>query len=164
MTFVYAQFANEDPGLVLETTDLTIRFKTLLMALINTRDAQGNIRFVTSDTPNIFPGSNAPLVPSFVALFIPPQGLGPATPGNPALDSALSLITKQTITGAEFDDATLNLLDNTIGDFFTPDEWIGLARDLRLNVPVLASVPEPASLPLLAAALAALFVFRRRKV
>jgi hypothetical protein len=49
-TAVYGQFVNEDPGLARSGTELTRRFNTRLMALINSRDAQGHIRLLSSNT------------------------------------------------------------------------------------------------------------------
>jgi hypothetical protein len=63
-----------------------------------------------------------------------PFGLNFYTLGNPALDRDLSQIGKQSISGANFDDKTMNFLDiHTNGDF-TPSQWVRLALILKLNL------------------------------
>jgi hypothetical protein len=132
-TAVYGQLINEDPGLARAGTELARRFNTRLMALINSRDAQGDIRLLSSNTSNVYPGSLAPPLPYFAFGFIS-QGLGADTPGNLTLDEDLSNVTETEVSGANFDQNTVNLLDSRINDVFTPSEWVRLALILKLDV------------------------------
>jgi hypothetical protein len=132
-TAVYAQLINEDPGLARSGTELSRRFNTALMALINSRDAQGNIRLLSSNTSNVYPGSLAPPLPYFAFGFVS-QGLGADTPGNLTLDEDLSEIAGMEVSEANFDQNTLNLLDSDINNVFTPSEWVRLALILKLDV------------------------------
>ena len=103
------------------------------MALINTRDGQGQIRLLSSNTNNVYPGSLASPLPYFAYEFVS-NGLGADTPGNLALDENLSAINGTEITGANFDQSALNLLDADIDSVFTPSEWVRLALILKLDV------------------------------
>jgi hypothetical protein len=85
-TMVLAQEVLEDPALAHSGTDLTRRFNTLLMAVINDRDSQGNLRLEVSPG-NIFPGGSV-VVPTFVSIFNPQPGED--LPGNAQLEEMLS--------------------------------------------------------------------------
>jgi hypothetical protein len=85
-TLIYGQFVLEDPSLAALSTELTRANNTQLMARINTRDVDGNLRLFTS-TGGIFPGGN--FVPYFAAPFEP---LGGDTPGNVVLKGELKRV------------------------------------------------------------------------
>jgi len=70
----YGQFVEESPGLARSGTELARRQNTKLMALVNSRDAQGNIRLLTAQGNSVYPGSNNPL-PDFGFAFVS-AGLG----------------------------------------------------------------------------------------
>jgi hypothetical protein len=102
----YGQVLLERPKLVASGTELTRRTNTLLLALLNTRDAKGR-QSLTANRGNVFPGGK-PLA-NFRSIF--PANLGPATPGNPDLDAFLSAMTQTRQRNANFDQATADLLD-----------------------------------------------------
>jgi hypothetical protein len=103
------------------------------MALVNSWDAQGNIRLLTAQGNNVYPGSNNPL-PYFGFPFVS-AGLGQSTPGNAALQTALQHITGQSVPNANFDNATVDLLDQNL-NLFTPDQVVRLADILKLDLSV----------------------------
>ena len=72
-------------------------------------------------------------MPYFAFGFVS-QGLGADTPGNLTLDEALSEIAGTEVSGSNFDQNTLNLLDGDINSVFTPSEWLRLALILKLDV------------------------------
>ncbi|MET0981433.1 MAG: hypothetical protein ABWY02_04990 [Telluria sp.] len=132
---VYAQLLLEDPGIARSGTELARRLNTKLMALINSRDASGRIRILTSSTTNVYPGSSGPPLPYFAAAFLP---FGADTPGNATLAAELSAVTRMNITAANFDDRTVRLLDQNI-NLLTPSQWVRLAGILRLATGVCTS-------------------------
>lgn len=98
-----------------------------LMALMNTRDENGNIHLLTG-RGNVFP-EGAITINSFSELH-PPDG---SSAGNPELVKALSIITKQPQPGANFDEATLTMFDQNIDNFFESPDWVKIAQALKLN-------------------------------
>ncbi|MFD9034509.1 hypothetical protein ACFVZW_25735 [Streptomyces sp. NPDC059567] len=134
----YGQLLLEQPRLATLRTELSRRNNTVLMALLNTRDARGQQR-LTHSTGNVLPGAVNPL-PSFGAAFLgttPDGGTGTdptSSPGNATLDSFLSAITRTRQTGAAFNTATVDLLDRRQA-WATPSERLRLARLLKLRIP-----------------------------
>ncbi|MFF9490610.1 hypothetical protein [Streptomyces sp. NPDC014676] len=134
----YGQLLLEQPQLATSRTELSRRSNTQLMALLNTRDSRGRQRLIQS-TGNVLPDSATPL-PSFGAAFlgITPNGSTAtdptSTPGNANLDFFLSAITDTRQRGAEFNTATVRLLDIRQA-WATPRERIRLARLLKLRIP-----------------------------
>ncbi|MFI8952637.1 hypothetical protein ACIGO6_39985 [Streptomyces sp. NPDC053750] len=137
-TAYYGQLLLEQPQLATSRTELSRRINTGLVALLNTRDARG-LQRLTYSTRNVLPGAANPL-PSFAAAFLgttPDGGTGTdptSTPGNANLDFFLSAITRTRQTGADFDTATVQLLDRRQA-WATPSERIRLARLLKLRIP-----------------------------
>ncbi len=68
LSIVYGQKSLEDPSLPRTFTELTQRLNIFLLALINDRDALGNLRVEICNCTNIFPGSRPPTPPTFAAL------------------------------------------------------------------------------------------------
>lgn len=126
------------PRLATNRTELSRRLNTTLMALLNTRDVHGRQR-LTHDDGNVLPNSLVSL-PSFGAAFLgtTPEGrtgTDPSTtPGNANLDFFLSAITRTRQTGADFNTATVEILDRRQA-WATPEERIRLARLLKLRIP-----------------------------
>jgi hypothetical protein len=129
---IYGQLANDDEGLARSKTELARRENTKLMALVNSRDANGAIHILSSNTDNVYPGSSNPL-PYFGYGFVS-AGLGADTPGNPVLRADLFSISKTASPNANFDMSTLNFLDQKINIAFRPSEWIRLAKIMKLDV------------------------------
>jgi hypothetical protein len=49
------------------------------------------------------------------------------------LEIALEKITRQPVASADFDEATVNLLDQNI-NLFSPAQWVRIARVLELDI------------------------------
>jgi hypothetical protein len=126
-TMVYGETLLTNPSLATSGTELSRRLNTKLMARINDRDENGNLRILTSDSPNLYPGGTA--LPTFATPF---PG-GGDTPGNAYLQQMLSKVTGQNVANAGFNDATVNLIDQN-QKLFSPTETLGLAAILRLDV------------------------------
>lgn len=130
-TLVHGQVLLENPELATSGTELARILNTSVMAGINSRDTQGDLRLLTS-TGNIFP-NGAVDIPYFAKGFEP---LGSDTPGNIVLRDTLVNVVGPGVTvpaNPNFDDATLNLLDlnqNALSDA----EVVRLAQILKLNV------------------------------
>ncbi|MEB3286815.1 MAG: hypothetical protein VKJ04_04875 [Vampirovibrionales bacterium] len=125
---VYAQFVKEDPSLAQSGTELTRRTNTQLMALLNSRDAEGDIRLLTS-SGNVYPNGN-PLA-NFGAAFNIQSG--PDTPGNAYIRQTLANLTGQSFSGANFNLNTINNVDQHIDNAFSPSEWVAVANALKLQ-------------------------------
>jgi hypothetical protein len=126
---VYGQFLMETPSLATSGTELARIENTQLLARLNTRDASGKLRLVTSQG-NIFPSGN--FVPYFAAPFEPP---GDSTPGNAVLKAEVRNVVGSTVTlpkRVNFDDDTALLLDSKQA-VFTPERLIELATILKLD-------------------------------
>lgn len=126
-SLVYGQQLLASPSLASSGTELARRFNTKLMARVNDRDANGNLRLLSSPG-NLYPGGTA--LQSFSQPFSP---LGADTPGNPYLDSVISKITGQPASNIGFSDAAVNLLDQN-QKLLSPAEVVGLAAILRLQI------------------------------
>lgn len=120
-------FLLESPSLINLTTELSRMSNTRLMARINDRDAQGNLRILISQG-NVYPGGLIPL-PYFAAAREP---LGADTPGNATLQAMLKAVTKVSLAAPNFDDATVALLD-TCQRLFRPSHVLQLAKILKLD-------------------------------
>lgn len=130
-SLIYGQFVSETRSLATSGTELARRHNTALMARINSRDASGDLRLLTS-TGNIFPDS-AVDVPYFAAGFEP---LGEDTPGNEVFRGQLKSVVGSHVAvpaNPDFDDATVNLLDRN-QNLFSDSEVVRLAKILKLNV------------------------------
>lgn len=125
-SMIYGQMALESPSLSQADTELTRRMNTQLLARLNSRDAKGQLRLFESQG-NVFPGGRP--LENFGALF---PNRGEDTPGNPALDAQLSAITGKPVSGANFDDQTLALLDQN-QKLLRPHELVQLSQLLELN-------------------------------
>lgn len=131
-TLIYAQFLLENPDLATSGTELARANNTELMARINTRDANGNLRLFTSQG-NIFPGDTSNVfVPYFAAYFEP---LGNSTNGNAVLKGQVRNVVGPNTTlpaTVNFDDQTVLLLDSK-QVVFTPTQLVRLATILKLD-------------------------------
>ena len=135
---LYATFIHNGSVNPALNTELTRRYNTRLMALINSRDSAGNIRILTS-AGNVYPGGAAALA-NFAAAF--PGALTPGTslPGSRYLDLFLLKLTGPPSPGqgpalhAAFDDATVRRVDANIHRGLSPDGWVAVARALRLQM------------------------------
>lgn len=128
-TLVYGQFVLETPSLATSGTELARLNNSEFMGRINTRDANGKLRLLTS-TGNIFPESNV-FVPYFAAPFEP---LGDSTPGSPVLKAMVKKIVPPTKVPrrVHFNDKTALLLDK-YQRVFTAAEAVQLAEILKLD-------------------------------
>lgn len=124
---VYGGLVNEDPSIANSGTELARRQNAKLLARLNSRDGNGNLRLLTS-TGQVYPGSTNTL-PNFAAAF---TGFAD-TPGNATLAKYLSKATGQTITSANFDTAAVNLLDQN-QKVLSPLELVKLAQNLKLDI------------------------------
>jgi hypothetical protein len=131
-TLTYTHFVRRDPSLTHQGTELTRRYNTKLMALVNSRDEDGRIRLLSARGDTVYPGTDNPdPLRYFGQRFV--ADLGADTPGNSVLVSAMREVTKKKVTNADFNDATLNLLDQNI-NLFKPEDWIKVAKALKLDV------------------------------
>lgn len=132
-SLVYGKLVTENPALASSGTELSRRLNTLMLARLNSRDANGNLRVFTAQG-NIVPGSNRNL-PNFASMLGYPStpSKTDSTPGNSVLAGMIKNITGQTVTNPKFDANTLNLLDK--GQIaMTPVELVNLAKALKLNI------------------------------
>jgi hypothetical protein len=130
----YAKLLLEQPNLATVNTELAQGFNTDLMALLNTRRGDGQVNLFDSMGP-IFPNSlkDTPYAAyGFEQLFNANPAVS-STPGNAAMWIALSRITGQNMSGADFDDATIQTLSETLFNFLQPAEWVKVANTLKLN-------------------------------
>jgi hypothetical protein len=132
-SLVYAQFVKKDPSLVLHDTELTRRENTRLMALVNSRDEDGRIHLLIAQGYTVYPDTDSPDPLRYFGQRFVEAGLGVDTQGNSVLVSAMRKVTGKKLASANFDDATLNLLDQNI-NFFKPEDWIKVAKALKLDV------------------------------
>jgi hypothetical protein len=136
-SLTYAQSVKKNPSLASQGTELTRRQNTRLMALINSRDENGQIHLLSArpDDPEytVYPGTDNPDPLRYFGQRFVETGLGEDTPGNSVLLSAIKIVTKNSkLTSADFDDATLDLLDQNI-KLFVPPQWIRIAQALKLD-------------------------------
>lgn len=132
-SLTYAQFVKQDPSLALLGTELTRRLNTKLMGLVNSRDEDGRIRLLSARGDTVYPGTDNPDPLRYFGQRFVEAGLDPETPGNAALLFAVRKVTEnKKLASADFDDATLNLLDQNI-NLFKPEDWIKIAEALLLD-------------------------------
>lgn len=124
----YGEALLTNPELATSGTELTRRLNTKLMARVNSRDANGALRITTAQS-NVYPNGTA--LANFGAAF---NTSGSDTPGNAAMRKAIQLMTGQSTTNANFNSATISLLD-TNQKAFSASEVLQLAKTLKLNVP-----------------------------
>jgi hypothetical protein len=125
-SLIYGQFLLESPELATSGTELARGHNVKLMARINTRDAEGNLRLFTSQG-NIFPGGT--FVPYYAIPFEP---LGEDTPGNKVLKGELKKVVGKVPKKVHFNDKTVLLLDGR-QRVFTATEIVQLAEILKLD-------------------------------
>ncbi|MGW7466514.1 hypothetical protein ACWGJT_17855 [Streptomyces xantholiticus] len=149
-TAYHGQLLLQLPRLATSRTELARRLNTTLMALLNTRDSHGRQR-LTHSAGHVLPGATTPL-PSLAALQlgITPDGRTASdrtgTPGNANLDFYLSAITRTRQARANFNTATVQVLQRRQA-WATPEERIRLARLLRLRLPHRPSRPHVSAQP-----------------
>lgn len=137
----YAKFLREDMTIGTQRTGLVQTRNTFLAALVNTRDANGRVNLLDCRGANIFPGGvDDPINANYAAAF---DLTGPATPGNDMLDKTLSMALRRPITGANFDEATVTLLNDNLNDFLTPYQWLKTALALKMKVPLAPLTGQP---------------------
>jgi hypothetical protein len=124
----YGEALLTNPELATNGTELTRRLNTKLMARVNSRDASGALRITTAQS-NVYPNGTA--LANFGAAF---NTSGADTTGNAAMRKAIQLMTGQAASNANFNTATINLLD-TNQKAFSASEVVQLAKTLKLNVP-----------------------------
>jgi hypothetical protein len=130
----YAKLLLEQPNLATVNTQLAQLHNTDLMALLNTRLTDGRVNLFESMGP-IFPNSlkDTPYAAyGFEQLFNANPAVS-STPGNAAMWIALSRITGQNMIGANFDDATVQTLSETLFNYLQPTQWVKVANTLKLN-------------------------------
>lgn len=132
-TLVYGQILLESPSLATSGTELARSLNTELMGRLNGRDANGNLRLLTS-TGNIYPNNRLNVEQlSYAEGFGP---LGNDTPGNAVLRSMLVNVVGSGVAvpaNPNFDDATVGLLDLN-QNALTDAQVVRLAQILKLNV------------------------------
>jgi len=124
---IYDQVILEVPTIALSKTELSRRANAKLLARLNSRDSAGTLRLFEAQG-NVYPGGT-PLA-NFAAAFGP---LGGDSPGNETLGSMLEAVTGHNVFDPDFDDATLELLDDG-QELFCPTQLIRIARILRLDL------------------------------
>jgi hypothetical protein len=107
-TFLYGVFVSEDPTLAHVQTDLTRRHNTRLLALLNSRGVQGDLR-VNESQGNVFPGGRP--LETFFSAFTCFDG-GVTSVGNRALQSFVLGLTGVFVADAAFDQATEEIIDH----------------------------------------------------
>ncbi len=133
-TLCYAQLLLEQPAISRRGSYLGRRLNTRILALLNSRFADGRIRILGATAPSIFPGGAA--YPSFAAYVSPVSARNANTPGNPTLRAMLGNVIDPDALIADtphFDDTTLRLLDEGMS-VFAPRQWLEMARILALDV------------------------------
>ncbi len=144
----YAQFVTEDPtlagpkrdakgqpvignnGFPVAQSELQQRRNMALLALVNTR-VNGQVRLEDSDSGNVFPNAVTPLS-SFTDLFrdLPPIDQD----GGPAMQAAVDKLVGYHVPNPRADQATVDVLDKNIHNYFPPQEWVGIMQALQLDV------------------------------
>jgi hypothetical protein len=126
-TTIYGQTVVTDPQLATSGTELSRRLNTKLMARINSRDTNGNLRILSAQG-NVYPGGT-PLT-NFAAAF---NTSGPDTPGNATMRKELQAVTGTPLGNINFNNSTITLLDNH-QKALSVKEIVQLAKTLKLNV------------------------------
>jgi hypothetical protein len=132
-TLVYAKFLLESPELAHSGTELARRSNTELMARINTRDQNANLRLFVANGDDVLPGNIVGPLPYFGAISEPS---GSDTPGSELLRQMVQEVVGSGVTvppDAGFDDNTLALLDQN-QRLFTPYQVLRLTQILKLDL------------------------------
>lgn len=128
----YARQVIKDPMLARQGTVLTCFLNTLAMGLLNTRSPDGLVHLLKGRDEDIWPASNSPV--DFLAQNFVEAGLGLDTAGNDALLYSMRKLTgNEELEEANFDDEALVLLDENINALLGPEDWIALAKVLKLD-------------------------------
>jgi hypothetical protein len=125
----YAQLLLETPALARAGTQLARVLNRVLLARLNSRDAEGRLRLLTS-TGNVYPAS-AGVLPSYLGAFVP---YGPDTPGGRTLWDMVAVATRTPGFEGNFGAETFRLLDQQQA-LLTAEQVVALARTLELDVP-----------------------------
>jgi hypothetical protein len=136
----YAHFVKKDPSLASKGTELTRRYNTKLMALVNSRDENGKLHLLSAreldengNPYTVYPGTTSSDPLKYFGQRFVDAGLGSDTTGNSALKRAIEAVTNKELSNAAFDDATLNTLDQKI-KLFSDSDWLEIAEALKLDV------------------------------
>jgi len=128
----YAQQVIKDPMLASQGTVLTCFLNTVAMGLLNTRSPDGLVHLLEGRGEDIWPASSSPV--DFLAQNFIEAGLGLDTAGNDALLYSMRKLTgNEELEEANFDDEALALLDENINALLAPEDWIALAKALKLD-------------------------------
>jgi hypothetical protein len=128
----YAQQVIKDPTLASQGTVLTCFLNTVAMGLLNTRSPDGLVHLLEGRDEDIWPASSSPV--DFLAQNFVEAGLGLDTAGNDALLYSMRKLTgNKELKEANFDDEALALLDENINALLAPEDWIALAKALKLD-------------------------------
>ncbi len=146
-TMVYAQEVSEDPTLAgpkldkhgrpvigsngqpVAQSEAQQRRNQALMDLVNDR-VNGQVHILESDY-NIVPGGVYPF-DSFSALFADNPPI--EQDGGPALQGAVDKLAGFHVPNPRADLSTVKVLDQTIGNYFTPEQWVGIMKALKLDL------------------------------
>jgi hypothetical protein len=131
-TMVYGQMALENPRLTQSGTELSRRFNTRLMGIVNSRNSDGQLRPYTAQAGNVFPGGRT--LNNYGDAFRAPNGqpISDSSPGNETFRKVLKAVTGVNLPDANFDAAADNAIDqNQI--LFSPNNLVQLAKILKLN-------------------------------
>lgn len=122
------QLVLEMPDLVANGTELTRWMNTVLLARLNSRDEQGELRIFESNG-EIFPDGRSAETYADITVGEP----GHDTPGNKVLEQVLEAVTNRLVTTPRYDDATLVRLDEN-QELLTPVELVCIAKTLKLDI------------------------------
>lgn len=148
-TLVYGKLIEEDPSLAESGTELARRQNTKLMARLNSRDAQGNLRLFTAQG-NVYP--NGTSLENFAAAFkstdpnSPNGTITDNSPGNDLLKQYLLTMTGTDLDKPDFDAETEQLIDEK-QTALTPAEVVRAAQALKLNVDCVEKKPPSDNQP-----------------
>jgi hypothetical protein len=125
----HAQQLLDAPALARTGTQLGRVLNRVLLARLNSRDAEGRLRLLTS-TGNVYPGS-AGTLPSYLGSYVP---YGPDTPGGRTLWDMVAAATRTPAFQGTFSVATVQALDQNQA-LLSAEQIVVLARTLELDVP-----------------------------
>lgn len=143
-SLIYGKLVQEDPALAQTGTELARRQNTKLMARLNSRDEQGQLRLFTAKS-NVYPGGTP--LENFGAAFkstAPDSQYGTvadSSPGNEALKQYLQSMAGTRLEHPDFDAETEQRIDEN-QTALTPEEVVNAAKALKLNVDCVDH-PEP---------------------
>jgi hypothetical protein len=125
----HAQQLLDTPALARTGTQLGRVLNRVLLARLNSRDAEGRLRLLTS-TGNVYPGS-AGTLPSYLGSYVP---YGPDTPGGRTLWDMVAAAIRTPAFQGTFSVATVQALDQNQA-LLSAEQVVALARTLELDVP-----------------------------